>query len=181
MASSLNAAVDLERDLPLLGSGLEIIARRRLGDVDDARDAVQETMARLVVRVRARGVADRPELERVAYGILRHVVVDLLRKRGREAPLDDAIRASATDALAALIASEQRQRLRAAFASLPAADRRLLERCFVDGERIGEIASASGEPAERMRKRKSRALARLTQALRGSAGHDSTPNPIEEE
>jgi DNA-directed RNA polymerase specialized sigma24 family protein len=35
----------------------------------------------------------------------------------------------------------------------------------VDGERIGHIAQVLGEPAERLRKRKSRALQRLAAIL----------------
>jgi RNA polymerase sigma factor (sigma-70 family) len=169
VTTSLNRGPDLEAHLEDIGAGIEIIALRRLGDADDANDAVQETLARLLVRVREGRVSDRHEMELVAYGIARHVITDLLRARGRHAVLDSEQHASPGDALQSLIADEEGERLRACLATLSPEDRTLLERCFVAGERIGHIAQALGEPAERVRKRKSRALARLCEAIKGAA------------
>jgi RNA polymerase sigma factor (sigma-70 family) len=166
VTSSLGPTVDLEPYLADIGAGLEIIALRRLGDADDARDAVQETLARLLSRVREGRVADRRELELVAYGIVRHVIVDMLRIRGRRVALDSVELVCPATALQGLVSAEERHELRAGLATLAAADRDLLTRCFVEGERIGRIAESLGEPAERVRKRKSRALARLADAIR---------------
>jgi DNA-directed RNA polymerase specialized sigma24 family protein len=62
-----------------------------------------------------------------------------------------------------------------ALASLPAVDRELLECCFVQGERVAAIAARTGEPADRIRKRKSRALERMREVLSRSAGSHETP------
>jgi DNA-directed RNA polymerase specialized sigma24 family protein len=48
----------------------------------------------------------------------------------------------------------------------------------VDGERVSAIAARLGEPAERVRKRKSRALERLRQELGG--GHKTSVTPTVE-
>jgi len=62
--------------------------------------------------------------------------------------------------------------------SLHAADRKLLERCFVHGEPVARIAERTGEPADRVRKRKSRALERLREVLwRSRAGHETSSLP----
>ena len=179
MTSSLKS-LDLEAHLGDIGAGLEIIAFRRLGDADDARDAVQETLARLLTRVREGRVCDRGELERVAYGILRHVIVDALRARGRHVSLESTPLVIQADVLHALIAGEERARFRAALETLSDSDRALLERCFVHGERIGQIAADLGEPADRLRKRKSRALSRLIDAVHGVIGLSRNEPPTDE-
>lgn len=166
VTSSLDARPDLEAYLAELGAGLEVVALRRLGDPDDARDAVQETLARLLARVREGRVSDRHELGLVGYGIVRHVIADLLRARGRRVAIESLELASPASALQSLLSAEENAALRACLATLAPADRDLLTRCYVDGERIGRIAELLGEPPERVRKRKSRALARLADAVR---------------
>lgn len=166
VTSSLDARLDLEAHLAELGAGLEIVALRRLGDADDARDAVQETLTRLLARVREGRVTDRHELGLVAYGIVRHVITDVLRARARRVAIDAVELSSPANALQSLLSAEESAALRACLATLDPSDRDLLTRCFVDGERIGRIAESLGEPAERVRKRKSRALARLAEAVR---------------
>ena len=81
-------------------------------------------------------------------------------------PIDGTPLATTTDALQHLIEGEERERLRAGLSALSPADRGLLRRCFVNGERITHIATELGEPPERIRKRKSRAVARLIEIIR---------------
>lgn len=165
-----------------LSAGLEIVATRRLGNRDDARDAVQETIARLLERIRAGAIASDSEVVPIAWGIARHVIADALRARSREADVATDVAAPSPDALERLVSGEQRAAVAAGLAQLGAADRELLRRCFVDGERIGAIAIALGEPAERVRKRKSRALARLAAVLGATDApcHETHPRTMEE-
>jgi RNA polymerase sigma-70 factor (ECF subfamily) len=166
---------------PALTAGLDIIAARALCDADDARDAVQETLSRAVTAVREGRLPAGVALEAFVYGIARHVIADVHRRRGREAaaPVDPgSLHAPEPSPLDVLIVREERERMARALAALSQSDRDLLERCFVRGERVAAIAEDLGEPADRVRKRKSRALARLRQDLRGDRpGHEAATRP----
>jgi RNA polymerase sigma-70 factor (ECF subfamily) len=153
-----------------LAAGLEIVAVRALGNRDDARDAVQETLARALEAVRGGRIPPSVPLEHFVHGIAKHVIADVLRRRHRERAHDadpDLVVHPAASSLEALVRAEDRERVRRALAQLPAADRELLRRCFVDGDRLVDIAQSLGEPPERVRKRKSRALERMRVLLGG--------------
>jgi RNA polymerase sigma-70 factor (ECF subfamily) len=165
-----------------LAPGLELIARRALSDPDDARDAVQETLARAFAAVRDERVPPDVPLAAFVHGIAKHVIADVLRRRARDGAADPAVErlaAPSPSPLEALIDREERERVRRALGRLPRSDRDLLHRCFVAGERVVDIAARTGEPAERVRKRKSRALERLRDLLAepGAARHGSSPGP----
>ncbi len=148
-------------------SGLRIIAIRALGDEDDAADAVQETLARAVDAVRKGCVPPDVPLPAFVHGIARHVIADTLRRRSREHSSSELHRVVASDPspLELLVRAENVERVRRALKRLSRDDRELLRRCFEGGERIVDIARELDEPQERLRKRKSRALARLKEQL----------------
>jgi RNA polymerase sigma-70 factor (ECF subfamily) len=159
-------------------AGLELIALRALSDREDARDAAQETMARALEAVRRGRVPAGIPLAAFVHGIARHVIADVQRRRLRERGVVSAAElapAPGPTALDRLIDTEERERLRSALRRLPATDRDLLEQCFVHGERVVDIATRLGEPAERVRKRKSRALLRLRQILSAAPGRHIPP------
>jgi RNA polymerase sigma factor (sigma-70 family) len=149
-----------------LVDGIEIVATRRLGDAEAAREAAQETIARLLDRIASGAIESEEEIVPVAWGIARHVIVDMHRDRQRVTALAEDHPAATPDPLEQLVTADETARVRDALARLSPADRTLLHRCFVNGERIGAIAVTLGEPAERLRQRKSRALHRLATLLR---------------
>lgn len=169
-----------------LAAGLRIIALRALGDEDEAADAVQETLARAVEAVREGRVPSDVPLEVFVYGIARHVNADVLRRRAR-APvaLDvDCVASAEPSPLESLVRNEEIARAQRALARLPRRDRDLLTRCLLHGERLVDIARRLGEPVERLRKRKSRALAKLRDLVEAAApGHVSELKtiPIDDE
>jgi RNA polymerase sigma-70 factor (ECF subfamily) len=177
------AARDPALDLlpPTLRGGLEIVALRALGDPDDARDAVQETLVRALAAIRQQRVPATVPLPAFVYGIARHVIADTHRRRHRQRDDGDPVERAVEEPspLEALVRDEERELLGRALARLPRADRQLLQHCFVQGDRVAQIAARTGEPAARVRKRKSRALARLRELLAGEpgAGHTGVPNP----
>ncbi len=178
--TGVSALPNLQSRIAELAAGIEIVAIRRLGNRDDARDATQETIARLLDRLNAGGFGSDAEIIPVAWGIARHVIADILRERGR-APVELVELASGTPGpLDQLVTAEEVRVVRAALDQLAPTDRSLLHRCFVDGEKIGALAVEMGEPAERLRKRKSRALQRLAAALGARMGHETGPAPMEE-
>jgi len=159
--------------LEALRPGLRLLALRRLDSEGAAEEAVQETLARAVAALAKGQPADPTKVPAFVAGILRHVVVDTLRARRRVVPLDTLPSSqhpvAESDALARLISAEERERVRAALTDLSAADRELLRLCYVEGLTPIELAARLGEPGERVRKRKSRALARLRSAFQGGA------------
>ena len=168
-----------ESDLAQFANGLELIAVRALSNLDDAQDVVQETLTRALLAVR-RGDAERYEsLGALVYGIARHVISDVLRSNRKNLPLVGDPPGSSGDTLQALVKNEDKERTLRALTMLRSDDRQLLRKCFVEGMRLKEIASEMGEPPERIRKRKSRALKRLRDVLANDVkSHKPTPNAI---
>jgi RNA polymerase sigma-70 factor (ECF subfamily) len=159
-------------------AGLQLMAAHRLGSTDAAEEAVQETLARAVVALANGQPAESDRFGAFVTGIARHVIIDILRARGRLASLDTVANhqhpQGGPDALDGLVTATERARVRSALNRLGASDRKLLRLCYFEGLTPTELAARLGEPAERVRKRKSRALERLRAAFQGrDSGHDS--------
>ena len=84
-----------------------------------------------------------------------------------------------SDPLSLIISKQQREQLRVALVELSAADQEILHLSFFEGLTPAEIADRLNEPAERIRKRKSRALLRLRSAFleKTETGHESGSPP----
>jgi len=139
---------------------------------------VQETLARAVVAI-GKGRPHEPDkLPAFVAGIARHVITDMIRLRKRAVSLaivPEGMNWSEGDALDCLISAADRAAIRSALNGLSPADRDLLRLCYYEGLTPLEVASRTGEPAERIRKRKSRALDRLREAI--NRGHDAARAP----
>jgi RNA polymerase sigma-70 factor (ECF subfamily) len=172
-----------EVDLARYSEGIEIIATRALGNREDARDVVQETLARAWAVIRSGQARRYASLGALVYGIARHVIVDAQRARSRTLSLGDAplnVPAAVPGALDQLVRDEEVQRVRNALTRLSKNEQEILRRCYVDGVRLNEIARELGLPADRIRKRKSRALDRLRQLIGGAESHTNVDAPIKE-
>ncbi len=87
--AALERAVDR---LPnTIAAGLELISRRALGDSEDARDAVQEILARAVAAIRGGRVPPEVPLGAFVHGIAKHVIADMLRRRMRDRLADHPV------------------------------------------------------------------------------------------
>lgn len=168
-----------ELDVEQLRPGLQFMALRALGDPEAAEEAVQEILVRALEALRDGRPRDPDKLGAFVRGIARHVIADTHQARRRTAPLDavpETDRGTANDdPLSTLITDEERNRVRRALAQLSAADRDILHLSFFEGMTPVDIAERLGEPALRIRKRKSRALRRLREAFSRGAGtgHES--------
>ena len=143
--------------------GLLAYAARRL-DRERARDAVAETMARAIARI------DRFEwrgggFDAWLYGILRHVVLDAHRARGRDRDRRERDEPRRAEPLDHVVDNEDAQEVRAAFARLPSADRELLELRVVAGLSAEEVGQVMGKRPGAVRMAQSRALERLRREL----------------
>lgn len=173
-------AAPVTADLEKLRPGLRIIALRALGDLDLADEAVQESIARAVAALAEGRLDDPAKLPAYVAGIARHVCAHIVRDRKQTVAADDELAQirhpqlqTTSDPLEALITAAEVDRLRTAFGALTPEDQQLLRLCFHEDRTPNEVASAMGQPAERVRKRKSRALERLRRAFLGtdSDGH----------
>jgi RNA polymerase sigma-70 factor (ECF subfamily) len=166
-----------------LRPGLELLALRTLGSLDASREAVQETLARAVVALANGQPSDPTKLAAFVAGIARHVIVDMVRAARRVIPLEVLPAgdhpASNADALTALVSAAERARVRHALALLSPRDQELLRLCYFEGLSPAEIAARLRQPAERVRKRKSRALERLRLAFRNPLSHESSSSPTD--
>jgi len=156
-----------------LADGLMIVATRALGAGDDAADAVQETLSRTLASLRSAGVPAGVPLAAFAHGVLKHIIADHYRGRVLHfAQVEvDGVPSTAASPLEQLVAAEERALMARAVAGLAPEERELLHACYVRGERVADIAQRRGVPAERIRKRKSRSLAKVRAAL-GLLGHN---------
>lgn len=165
--------------LELLRSGLRMMALRALDDAEAADEVVQETLVRALGVLRSGRELDPAELGPFVGGIARHVIADVQRERRRVVSLDAVPDrgdpAGTEDPLAALVSAGERARLRAALGTLSSGDCEILRLSFFEGLTPGQLAGRLGEPSERVRKRKSRALERLRRAFFGqvTGGHGS--------
>lgn len=165
--------------LEVVRKGVQLIALHDLRDAEAAEDIAQETMRRLLEALEKRSgeIADVPAFAR---GIARHLIADARRDAVRRQSLETVEPerlATVSDPLDGLIKRENMDRLRGALATLPADDRALLRALYVDGLSSADLAALLAQPQERIRKRKSRALARLREAF---LGHSLPPRTTEE-
>lgn len=162
-------AVDSSHELfsEALVSGLRLTVARSLGDGDDVADAVQQILTHALEASRDGRIPSTVPVAAYVHGIARHVVADAIarRTRDRRAHAIEEIPCTDPSPLETLVREEEVARVREALAGLPRRDRVLLRRCFVEGERLVDIAAELGEPPARVRKRKSRALSRLRPRL----------------
>jgi RNA polymerase sigma-70 factor (ECF subfamily) len=135
-------------------------ADRRLGGVEDARDAVSEAMSRAVASVE-RMAALTLVPEAWLFGILRHVVIDQQRRtyRTRDLPIPRAI--EEPGALDGIVLDDEQAAVKKAFARLSDKDRELLELRVVAGLSSDEVASVLGMQPGAVRMAQARALGRL--------------------
>lgn len=160
-----------------LRNGLRIMALRALNDADLAEDVAQESLLRALNSVTPDVAADPVRMGAFVGGIARHVIADVRRGAARFGALAlEPPTSSEDDALNAIMRAEEWQAVQRALEKLSVDDRSVLHKSFVIGMTPAEVAAASGEPAERVRKRKSRALSRLREVL-ASIGHDGAAAP----
>jgi RNA polymerase sigma-70 factor (ECF subfamily) len=154
-------------DLSHLIPGVRLMALRALGDASIADDVAQEALARAITALEKGSLRQQGNMAAFVAGIARHIITDYIRARRRiEVDIDMIELAHGKpDALATLIADEEKAQLRAALEDLSAVDREILRLSYDEGMSPAEVAERLGETSTVVRKRKSRALERLRSAF----------------
>lgn len=166
-----------------LRSGVHLMALHRLGDADAAEEVVQESLARVLSALHdaSTGGPAVQNLGAFVHGIARHVISDALRRQRRQVTSDTLTNAPdpgiLDDALSRAVSAEEHALVRHALARLSESDRRIIQLSFYEGLTPGQVAARTGEPPERIRKRKSRALERLRRVFLGSGGAREPEGP----
>jgi RNA polymerase sigma factor (sigma-70 family) len=137
----------IERALERHETALVAYAARITGDVEAARDVVQETYLKLC---RARREAVEPQLAEWLFTVCRNAAVDLRRKRGRAAEDEEFEMAEIEGSTGFAAAAEAERRDEGAraitlLASLPGKQREVLRLRFESGLSYKEIARVTGQ------------------------------------
>jgi RNA polymerase sigma-70 factor (ECF subfamily) len=143
----------------------------RLSDPAAAEELAQDVLLAVLEALRNNSVRDTSRLGSFVFG----VAANLVKKKYREATKDRE-RFSEQTVVETLVHSvnpegvlldrERIQQLRLAFQRLEVQDQELLRQCFDDPVPLDQLAERLGISYSALRKRKSRALARLRQVFR---------------
>lgn len=150
-------------------SSLLATAYHRLGNAEDAKDAVQETLLRALLALDRFGDTGDWRLGAWLNTILIHVCADLPARRRPTSPIDEwvletvpyDIEDPSSDPIALAAVKD-------AIAELPESQRRAFKLRLVDGLSYGEVAGVLGISEVNARARVKRARTTLQQTLRGS-------------
>jgi RNA polymerase sigma-70 factor (ECF subfamily) len=140
----------------------------RTGERDIARDLCQDVMIALLSALREGQLRDTERLSAFVHGIARNTANNYLRTRFRSPALTDL-----PETLASVCtedpaeSAERSQFVKRALASVPPADRQILMLTLVEGLKPAEIALRLGLDGEVVRTRKSRALRKVIDYVRG--------------
>jgi len=147
------------------------LALRITGSHEDARDALQESFAKLLEKCESLAAVLRPEAW--IRTILTRTAIDIRRKRHRkeETILESTVEAFSTESFggeieaSALEYSETVQVLRGALEKLPALDRAIVLRRAVENIPLQELAESLGLSEKAVRNRLCRARAMLKRCV----------------
>ncbi len=144
---------------------LLLVARTR--DQETARELVQEVLFAVLRALRNGHLREGQRLSAYVHGTARNLANNYLRQRGRQpvvVPVDpDLFPTHSSDQFES---SERLRLVGRALDRLEAAERRILHLTLVEGLKPGEIARQLGLTPEVVRTRKSRAVKKVTEALR---------------
>jgi len=149
----------------LLAPGLLQFIRARTGDAAEAADVVQDTFME-VWRTAGRYEA-RASVKTWIFAMARFNLIDRLRKRGREEPLDEDFEApdTAPEPQALAEAASDARRVRQCIDKLPQAQARAVRLAFYDELSYGEIAAVENIPEGTVKTRIFHAKKILAQCL----------------
>jgi len=143
-----------------------LVARTR--DRETARDLLQDVLIAVLRSVRDGALRDAERLVPFVHGTARNLVNNYFRDKVREPKTeelsDDCAQIVRHDQLEA---DERERMVRMALATVDETDRKIVLMTMVEGRKPGDIASQLGLSSEVVRQRKSRAIKKIAEFVRG--------------
>jgi RNA polymerase sigma factor (sigma-70 family) len=146
----------------VLQGALGFFLRRRLRDIEAARELTNDVLMAVLRAVRENRLQDIRKLPAFVHGTARNLANNHLRARFAR-PVEEPLDAEplARDPVEGLETRERVEQVEAAMAQLSRSERQIVLMTIEDGMKPGEIARDLGLSSEVVRARKSRALRKL--------------------
>ena len=153
----------------LFSPAIQAMARARSRGMADPHDICQDVLVAVITALRRGQLRDAERLGPFVAGVARNVINSERRSRLTRStePLTDAA-APVADLRQEIARRDRTRRLKSALEEVSAPDRQILVLTLVQGLKSGEVADRLALDPQVVRARKSRALRRLTERLRGS-------------
>lgn len=165
------------------GPRIYVMALARTGDPAAAQDLSQNALVEILQALRKGQLRDRQKLPGFVWGTARNVINYYLRARGqapRSEPYEDDTPGTNNAQGHELEKAERLALVGRAVARLEPGDQQILRMTLIDGWEPAEIAARLGLSSEVVRQRKSRAVKRVIQAVKGlSRSEGETPLDVE--
>jgi RNA polymerase sigma-70 factor (ECF subfamily) len=152
----------------LFAPAIRAMARVRSRGSADPQDVCQDVLIAVITGLRRGQLRDAGRLAAFVAGVARNVISNELRvRRARPAQPLEELHAVA-DLRDEMARRDRTRMLHAALKDVSESDKQVLVLSLVDGLKSGEVASRLGLDAQVVRARKSRALRRLVDRLKGT-------------
>jgi len=143
-----------------------LVARTR--DRETARDLLQDVLIAVLRSVRDGALRDAERLVPFVHGTARNLVNNYFRDKVREPKTEELSDDCAQIVRHDQLEAEERERMvRMALATVDDTDRKIVLMTMVEGRKPGDIASQLGLSSEVVRQRKSRAIKKIAEFVRG--------------
>jgi RNA polymerase sigma-70 factor (ECF subfamily) len=143
-----------------------LMARTR--DREAARDLLQDVLIAVLRAVRDGALRDTERLVPFVHGTARNLVNNYFRDKIREPKTEELTDDCAGVMRQDLLEADERERMvRRALEMMDEVDRRIVLMTMVEGFKPGDIASQLGLSSEVVRQRKSRAIKKIAEFVRG--------------
>ncbi len=165
-AGDRNAEAELA---DLYGPRVFAILCARTQDREASRDLLHDALIGILKALRQGELRDAEKLPAFVAAVARNIAHTHLRGRTRarlSQPIEEAQLASPSHGVA-FEAAEREAQVRQALLQLDKTDREILLRILADGQKLAAIARSLGMSQEAVRQRKSRALKKVTEIVKG--------------
>ena len=143
-----------------------LMARTR--DREASRDLLQDVLIAVLRSVREGALRDTERLIPFVHGTARNLVNNYFRDKVREPRTEELSGDYASIVDNSALEADERERLvREALESVDETDRRIVLMTMVEGRKPGEIAEKLGLSSEVVRQRKSRAIRKISEFVKG--------------
>jgi len=165
-AKVVGVSIDETRLGERFGPQIVYFALRRLRDWPLAEEVAQKTLLAVIQALRDNRLRDESKLPAFVFAVAKNMILEIYRKRYQEAEANPDLEMNffkpwIPDPEAGFLLEEQRKEVGRALARLRPIEREILRLSFEEGKTGADIAKELRMGQAAVRKRKSRALARL--------------------